>query len=256
MGLDIYFYKVKPSAGTNINSVAELSADLTRQSRENFERGIKKLLEAFERSVMKGDSVSRTAAIVDIANYVKKKNGGYDFYSDPYLDENITDIRVRELVERDIQHHFPQEDVYFRKANFVYGFFHSYLVDEQCVVTKPMVEDLIARCDEIIEAAKACGLLNANGNISSRYFYPKSYFDKSDEEREKIDERIRKAHEASPTHWVTVAKQLLPTTSGFFFGSTNYDVYYLDSVISCKKQFTKLLKNWKDGEIVYNIMSW
>jgi hypothetical protein len=54
----------------------------------------------------------------------------------------------------------------------------------------------------------------------------------------------------------TLAEKLLPTRSGFFFGSTEYDDWYYNDVKDCKKQMEKLLKGFKDDELMYVSMSW
>ena len=53
------------------------------------------------------------------------------------------------------------------------------------------------------------------------------------------------------------AAELLPTTSGFFFGSTDYDNWYFGDVKDALKQFKKLLKGFdEDTDIIYVVMSW
>lgn len=54
----------------------------------------------------------------------------------------------------------------------------------------------------------------------------------------------------------SLAEKLLPTQGGFFFGSTEYDVWYFESVKNCKKQMERLLKNFKEDELMYVVMSW
>lgn len=54
----------------------------------------------------------------------------------------------------------------------------------------------------------------------------------------------------------SLAETLLPTQGGFFFGSTDYDNWYFDDVKDCKKQMERLLKNFKDNELMYVVMSW
>ena len=53
-----------------------------------------------------------------------------------------------------------------------------------------------------------------------------------------------------------LAEQYLPTTSGFFFGSTEYDDWYYNDVKDCLKQMKGLLKGLKDDEQLYVVMSW
>ena len=61
-------------------------------------------------------------------------------------------------------------------------------------------------------------------------------------------ERVLKNHE--------LAHSLLPTQSGFFFGSTDYDEWYFSDVKDCLKQMKKYRKLLKDGVTGYVIFSW
>lgn len=54
----------------------------------------------------------------------------------------------------------------------------------------------------------------------------------------------------------SLAETLLPTQGGFFFGSTDYDDWYFYDVKDCKKQMERILKNFKDDELMYVVMSW
>jgi hypothetical protein len=52
------------------------------------------------------------------------------------------------------------------------------------------------------------------------------------------------------------AKQVLPTTSGFFFGSTDYDEWYWNDVKDCIAQMQKIYKALKDDDYVMWDFSW
>ena len=53
------------------------------------------------------------------------------------------------------------------------------------------------------------------------------------------------------------AELYLPTTAGFFFGSTEYDKWYWEDVKDCKKQMEKIYKSLKDDDdFVLWIFSW
>ena len=52
------------------------------------------------------------------------------------------------------------------------------------------------------------------------------------------------------------ASNILPTTSGFFFGSTNYDEYYFEDVKYVNESLKKALKKIKDTDIIYLDCSW
>lgn len=41
----------------------------------------------------------------------------------------------------------------------------------------------------------------------------------------------------------SLAQELLPTTSGFFFGSTEYDEYYFEELERTEKELTELLRD-------------
>ena len=53
----------------------------------------------------------------------------------------------------------------------------------------------------------------------------------------------------------TVAKELLPTQSGFFFGDTDYDDWYWENLQDTKRIITEALKN-DDGCDFYYQSSW
>ena len=195
----------------------------------------------------------RNNAIAELREYIKETMV-YDWY---WIDvsEEKSNKEILDEVKNLKKTFYPHEDVYFRKANFVYRFFHPYLVGEACIVTKDMVNDLLGRCDEVIEAAKEDGVINENGQIDEKYFYCRNFYDLSTEEQNAERNRVYAVTQAMPHEWSETAESLLPTQSGFFFGSTEYDAYYLEDILSCKQQFDKLLADWKDNEVVYNIMS-
>ena len=76
-----------------------------------------------------------------------------------------------------------------------------------------------------------------------------SFVEKSD-----VEELIRRCEDVLADH--SKAQELLPTQSGFFFGSTNYDEWYFDDVKDCLEQMKKFLADWEDGETAYVIFSW
>ena len=253
MGLDIYFEKVKPSKGVNVNSVEELSADRNAQHKKAFNKVMNKYLKRIKEAIADGN-LHRSNIIPSLRDYVKETML-YDWYWEPISDEK-SDQELLDIIRKLKKQFYPHEDVYFRKVNFVYRFFQPYLVDEECIVTKDMVHELLERVDKVIEAAQTDGIITPDGNVDKRFFYRKDYYDLPDDKQKIERKRVEKENKEMPQYWVGVAAVLLPTTSGFLFGSTNYDADYLIDVLDCKKQFEKLLADWKDDEVVYNIMSW
>lgn len=254
MGLDIYFEKVKPSKGVNVNSVEELSADRNAQHKKKFNKVVNQYVKRIKQAIADDNFEERNKAIAELREYIKETMV-YDWYWKAVSEEK-SNKEILDEVKSLKKMFYPHEDVYFRKANFVYRFFHPYLVDEACIVTKDMVNDLLERCNKIIKAAKEEGLIDENGEVDSKYYYSQNFMDLSDEERKAEGLRVELALQEMPSEWTRTAESLLPTQSGFFFGGTEYTPYYLSDILSCKDQFEKLLADWKDNEVVYNIMSW
>ena len=196
----------------------------------------------------------RNKAIAELREYIKETMV-YDWYWKDVSEEKSNKEILGE-VKNLKKTFYPHEDVYFRKANFVYRFFQPYLVDEECIVTTDMVSELLEKVDKIIAAAQIDGVITQEGNVDERFFCCKGYYDLSEDEQKIEYERTEKENKEMPRNWTMVAQDELPTCDGFFFGSTEYDVWYLSDIISCKEQFTKLLADWKDNEVVYCIMSW
>ena len=54
-----------------------------------------------------------------------------------------------------------------------------------------------------------------------------------------------------------LASELMPTRSGFFFGSTEYDKYYFSDLRDVRKQFKSFIKYFKtDDDLMFIHMSW
>ena len=69
-----------------------------------------------------------------------------------------------------------------------------------------------------------------------------------------IDDLISRCEQVLKDH--DLANALLPTQSGFFFGSTEYDEWYFSDVKDCLRQMKKYHKLLKDGVTGYVIFSW
>lgn len=68
---------------------------------------------------------------------------------------------------------------------------------------------------------------------------------------------MNKAIQVLSEHDEEASKDLLPTQGGFFFGSTDYDDWYYQDMITILNEFGKLLKDWTDdNDIVFVYMSW
>lgn len=91
-------------------------------------------------------------------------------------------------------------------------------------------------------------------NFFYHYFAEKLIGETAWIEREDLVDIIDRCENVLKDH--TLGPTLLPTQSGFFFGSTEYDDWYYDEVKDCLKQMKGLLKGLKDDEQLYVVMSW
>lgn len=74
-------------------------------------------------------------------------------------------------------------------------------------------------------------------------------------DKEDVDDIIDRCERVLADH--NLATELLPTQSGFFFGSTDYDNWYFSDVKDCLRQMKKYRNLFKDGKGTgYVIFSW
>lgn len=69
-----------------------------------------------------------------------------------------------------------------------------------------------------------------------------------------VEDIIQRCKEVLADH--SQAEELLPTTDGFFFGSTDYDELYFDKVEDVLKKFEKLLSEFDNDKYFYYIHFW
>lgn len=208
MGLDIYCHKVRKVR----NSKDEPLESITFYSNLN-DRRAKECFEKFSKGALKKlESVKDNHEEYD-KEYRKvfkgmKKFTKYDFLYGKMLEHTFGVEDVKKFFDDFYKHIYAESDAYFRKVNFFYRYFSPKLESEACFATRDDIEELIRRCDEVLE----------------------------DHDK---------------------AEKLLPTQSGFFFGSTDYDKWYFYDVRDVKRQMTKLLRNFnEDTDIIYILMSW
>ena len=128
--------------------------------------------------------------------------------------------KVKDFFNAFLQCYYAEEDAYFRKVNCIYHYFQPKLVDECAFVTKADLEDIIGRCDKILEGLKFKG-------------------------------------EEIPYEKIDLAKELMPTQAGFFFGSIEYDRWYFADIKDVRHQMKKLLRGFDENtDVIYVVMSW
>lgn len=134
-----------------------------------------------------------------------------------------------------------EEAGYWRKANAIHRWFVENVQEgrddcKEYYVSHEKLKDLLDRVEKVLAASKM-----TKGKVVNGYQYKDGKEEPILEEGEYIEDP-------------TVAKDLLPTTEGFFFGSTNYDQYYIEDLELTKKILEAALKDER-GEFYYH-SSW
>lgn len=219
MGLDIYISRIKR---TSKNADAIANSDWEKVDDSHKEQETKKFTKAYKLLAKRLKCADSDAYAEEYKKGVRKL---FKFFNYPNFD--LCDIGVKldystgvysitpvslDVFEKSIdgilKHYYGHHVGYFRKVNCVYRYFQDRLTDETAWVTKADCEDIVKRCNEVLE----------NPNL---------------------------------------AMTLLPTQSGFFFGSTEYDKYYYDDLKNVRKQFKSFIKYFKtDDDFLYIRMSW
>lgn len=134
---------------------------------------------------------------------------------------------------------------YWRKANAIHDWFVNHVQDgeDDCdyhdEVTKETLQELLDVCEQVLKASEM-----VDGQIVNGYRY-------TDNGKEPILEDGQ--HIKDPS----VAMELLPTTGGFFFGSTDYDEWYYEQVEYTANKIREILETTDfEQEMIYYVSSW
>ena len=135
-----------------------------------------------------------------------------------------------------------EEVAYWRKANAIHGWFErKYGGIENCAdypVTKEDLEELRSLCEHVFAETKIAPGKVKNGE---RYNDKTNKWEPIYEDGKVI---------LNPE----VAEELLPSQAGFFFGSTEYDQYYLEDLENTIEQIDNILQttDFDREEVVYS----
>lgn len=140
-----------------------------------------------------------------------------------------------------------EDRMYWRKANHIHGWFVDNVQDGQDDCKEYQVDDdrlraLLVTCQKVIEASK---LVDGMVYMGEEWDSKKQAWATLREPGKLIEDP-------------TVAKALLPTRKGFFFGCYEYDEDYLNQVIRTKDWAYRMLVDSKagvPGDIYYS-SSW
>jgi len=136
------------------------------------------------------------------------------------------------------------EVAYWRKANHIHNWFVQNVQDgiDECqdsVVSKGKVEELLSVCNEVLMSINL-----VDGEVNNGYTF-------KNREMTPIVEKGKIIEDP------TVAKKLLPTRSGFFFGGTDYDEYYVDDIERTVNTLYEILESFdfENNTLIYT-SSW
>ena len=156
---------------------------------------------------------------------------------DMYLIRRKKDLKSKDYWD------FDKEEIYWRKANAIHKFFcdNGEEIEEEIIykISKESLQELLNKCIEVLQKAIA-----KDGKIQNGSQYKNGEWEPIMQDGKYIvnEEEIA---------------DILPTQSGFFFGSTNYDEYYLEDIEYTKKELEKLLETFNFDEYdCYYLASW
>ena len=295
MGLDIYFQKQRHNGMVNaIADLNELRSKFGNVENTLTEEQLEPISEMYDNNNLDAAKKALRAIckpkLVEIQDEVKRV---LEAYGNDELKKNVV-VKIPRYDIFDAYKSFNmgkfemKEVAYFRKVNFLLPFFDY---EENCSdleISKCQVEDLIARCNLILElnktfdADKAIKELDNIGGINTTnlledmelefqkhigmkvcrnrnvygYGSTESEYNKIMSEIEKdffgfvekntdicLDDYRGKSYYIELDEFTkqNLLGNILPTTSGFFFGSTEYDEWYFKDVEDVRNKFSKLL---------------
>lgn len=139
------------------------------------------------------------------------------------------------------------EDVaYWRKANMIHDWFvqNAQGGEDDCrnaYVSYEQLRELLDTCKKVLDSIEL-----VEGKIQNGTSY------------KKVNGKIKKIPIMKNRKYIkdsSVCEELLPTTSGFFFGKTNYDQYYYDDVKYTYDMLMGLLSEEKADKCDYEYHS-
>ena len=151
----------------------------------------------------------------------------------------------------DEEHRYPHNGIieqvaYWRKANAIHDWFVNNVQDgeDDCEyhdeVTQEILEELLCVCETVLESSKLI-----EGKIENGYHYNDN------------GEKVYNYEDGKYIEDPRVAKALLPTTEGFFFGGTSYDEWYYEDIKYTANKIKEILETTDfETQMIYYVSSW
>ena len=207
-----------------------------------------------------GMTLKQIMVTAEYIDYLDRGNKYANCSFNDWCGKNEDDVCMDRIddVRANIHTHYPAWDkakkygydgisdgvAYWRKANAIHNWFVENCgggIDE-CQPMEISKEQLEKLLDTAKKVKESCVLVD--GKINNGYTF-----------KDGKEVPIMEDGKYIKDPWV--AKQLLPTTEGFFFGGTDYDEYYLEDIDSTIEQITNILETTDfDNEYIIYQASW
>ena len=133
--------------------------------------------------------------------------------------------------------------MYWRKANAIHQWFveHVQNGEDDCGTYDVSVEQLQELRDTCMKVLESCNIVP--GKVTNGYRGTKNGWEPIIEDGSVVEDP-------------SVAMELLPTQSGFFFGGTDYDEWYIQDISYTAKAITLMLSNLVERKNDWGWSSW
>lgn len=174
--------------------------------------------------------------------YMKKRTYVKNWDYEPKEKKNTFTIKQNGVKRPDIDptkiSAIEEEIMYWRKANAIHSWFINNCADgvddcKEVYIEIEQIQELVDLCKQVLSKCKLKDGMITNGQKMT----PNGWED--------IKEPGKYVVNAEEAH------ELLPTTEGFFFGSTDYDEWYIQDLKDTVKALEPYLEKDEDGKYRY-----
>lgn len=211
----------------------------------------------------RGATASDVSAVEDYLGWLRAKTDGEESAKCSFKEwcgrektpskadvEFYADYYKAHYSDWDKEHQFPwmritEQVGYWRKANQIHNWFVENIQDgvDDCnyhrEITEEDLGELLDVCQRVLDSCEM-----VNGQIQNGYEY-------------KDGKMVPIMEDGYYVKDSKVAEELLPSTSGFFFGGTDYDKYYVEDIKHTIDVVKSVLETTDfDTQMIYYISSW
>ena len=226
MGLDIYSYRVKKSLadkyGLSLESdYSEIKSDLDKEYKKSFKRSTRNYLKDLRKKHEEQSPCEYAKTYMKFVLSLQRRNAWYKCYQIELgtLGYDAYHNKLESIKKPD-----EVKEVFDKAENYCYAVENAYFRKVNFIYEFFRNEMTDESC--VVSKSRIKVLIDSCKNVLKN---------KGDED---------------------YAKEALPTTGGFFFGSTEYDKWYWKNVKNCLQQMTKLYKSMGDEDFVLWSFSW